>query len=100
MEEKTNKSAKKQPTISELSGLNSNSESEYKEIVYKRISDTPFTAIQKEKDDEWIITIGNQIATDKVFKSYEECKKYVNKKPWDLIGTLAAVFAKENSKGQ
>ena len=38
--------------------------------------------------DEVIITIGNQLATEQVFKSEEEAQKVIDATDWNLVATL------------
>lgn len=41
-----------------------------------------------EKDDNCQIIIGNNIISEKVFRSVKDAKKYVSKKPWEIITAL------------
>lgn len=43
------------------------------------------------ESDEVIITIGNHLATEQVFKSEEEAKKVINKTDWNLV--VALIYA-------
>ena len=42
---------------------------------------------------EYIIKLGNQLASTKTFKSPEEAREYIDSKPWELIGILATGMA-------
>ena len=60
-------------------------------IKYEQVKNTPFTLIRK--DDEVMITIGNQICSPIVFKSEKEARKHINQKKWMLIATTAMILA-------
>ena len=62
-------------------------------IKYEEVKGTPFTLI--EKDNEVLITIGNQVCDPNVFKNKTEAKKYINKKSWLLIATTAMILAEK-----
>ena len=40
------------------------------------------------ESDEVIITIGNQLATEQVFKSEEEAQKIIDATDWNLVAAL------------
>ena len=40
------------------------------------------------ESDEVIITIGNQLATEKVFQSEEEAQKVIDATDWNLVAAL------------
>lgn len=40
------------------------------------------------ESDEVIITIGNHLATEQVFKSEEEAQKVIDATDWDLVAAL------------
>lgn len=42
---------------------------------------------------EYVIKLGNQLASEKTFKSPEEARAYIDTKPWELIGILAMGMA-------
>lgn len=50
--------------------------------------DNPF-GIKTNENYEYIITLGNQLASKKTFKTKEEAEEYIEKKPWDLIAIMA-----------
>ena len=62
-------------------------------IKYEEVNGTPFTLV--EKDNEVLITIGNQVCDPNVFKNKAEAKKHINKKPWLLIATTAMILAEK-----
>ena len=41
-----------------------------------------------EETDEVIITIGNHLATEQVFKSEEEAQKVIDGTDWDLVAAM------------
>ena len=41
-----------------------------------------------EKNETFQIIIGNNIVSDKVFRNLEDAKKYVSKKPWEILTAL------------
>lgn len=43
------------------------------------------------EENDFMVTIGNRLATTKRFKTIKAAQLYINKKPWELIATL--VFA-------
>lgn len=43
-----------------------------------------------EEQNDFIITIGNHLATERHFKTIEEAKKYIKCKNWDMIFALIA----------
>ena len=65
-------------------------------IKYEAVKNTPFTLIRK--DDEVMITIGNQICSPIVFKSEKEARKHINQKKWLLIATTAMILAEKNCR--
>lgn len=44
--------------------------------------------VLNEERTEWIIMIGNKLASKELFENEEQVKKYINKKPWELIAAL------------
>ena len=62
-------------------------------IKYEEVKGTPFTLI--EKDNEVLITIGNQVCDPNIFKNKTEAKKHINKKSWLLIATTAMILAEK-----
>lgn len=44
--------------------------------------------VLNEERTEWIIMIGDKLASKELFTNEEEIKKYINKKPWELIAAL------------
>ena len=50
--------------------------------------ENPF-GVKTNEDYEYIITLGNQLASKKTFKTKEEAEDYIEKKPWDLIAIMA-----------
>lgn len=47
---------------------------------------------------EYIITVGNHLATKKTFKSKEEAKKYKKEVHWDMVVALVAEMNYEFEK--
>ena len=58
------------------------------------VEETPFAYLEDEKHGNRII-IGNQIASEKTFKNFEEAKNYINEKPWELFTVLAGITAEK-----
>lgn len=48
--------------------------------------------VVKEGEKDAIITFAGKKATQKTFKTVEEAKKYIRKKPWDLILTIVVAM--------
>lgn len=44
--------------------------------------------VLNEDRTEWIIMIGDKLASKELFASEEQVKKYIDKKPWELIAAL------------
>lgn len=40
------------------------------------------------EENDFMITIGNRLATKKRFKTAKAAQLFINKKPWELIATL------------
>ena len=66
-------------------------------ISYEEVKNTPFTLVERE--NEVLITIGNQICDSNVFANKTEAKKYINKKPWMLIATTSLILSQNVNKG-
>ena len=66
-------------------------------IKYEAVEDTHFTLVQRE--NEVLITIGNQVCDANVFENKTEAKKYINKKPWMLIATTSLILSQNVNKG-
>lgn len=45
---------------------------------------------KNEENNEFIITIGNHLATEQVFNSRENAQKAIRNKDWNLIAALVA----------
>lgn len=73
---------------------NSNSSDEKTEIEYEPVNGTIFTLIKQEPKGKWEIVVGNKIASGKKFKTKRKARKYINKKPWELIFITAFKAAK------
>lgn len=43
-----------------------------------------------EEQNDFVITIGNHLASEKHFKTIEEANKYIKYKNWDMIFALIA----------
>lgn len=44
--------------------------------------------VLNEERTEWIIMIGDNLASKELFASEEQIKEYIEKKPWELIAAL------------
>ena len=51
-------------------------------------SENPF-GIRTNEKYEYVITLGDQLASKKTFKDMNEAEKYIESKPWGLIVMLA-----------
>lgn len=54
-----------------------------------------------EEQTQFIITVGNHLATEKRFLTREKAENYISKKNWDMIVALVAEMielTKENRK--
>ena len=63
-----------------------------KEITRKDVEDTVFSIIESNINKECKIAIANNIISRKTFKNEEEARKYINKKPWELIENMIALY--------
>lgn len=66
-------------------------------IKYEAVEDTPFTLVERE--NEVLITIGNQVCDQNIFKNKTDAKKYISKKPWMLIATTSLILSQNVNKG-
>ena len=85
----------KESTQSKELGLSVDNEN-YNSIEYKEVKKTPFTLVKRK--EQVLITIGNQVVSEKKFKTWEEATKYINKKEWELIAVTAMVLADKFTK--
>lgn len=44
--------------------------------------------VLNEERTEWVIMIGDKLASKELFANEDQIKKYINKKPWELIAAL------------
>ncbi len=44
--------------------------------------------VLNEERTEWVIMIGDKLASKELFADEKQIKKYINKKPWELIAAL------------
>ena len=44
--------------------------------------------VLNEDRTEWVIMIGDKLASKELFPDEEEIKRYIDKKPWELIAAL------------
>ena len=44
--------------------------------------------VLNEERTEWVIMIGDKLASKELFESEDQIKKYIDKKPWELIAAL------------
>lgn len=42
-----------------------------------------------EEEDQYMVTLGNQLASRKRFNSYEEAQQAIDDRDWDMIACLA-----------
>lgn len=73
------------------------------EIKAHEVKDTPFTIVEHtdEKGTKCHIAVGNQFVSNKKFETVEQAKKYIAKKPYELIfATCIVIFNKLNERNQ
>lgn len=51
-----------------------------------------------EEQNDFIVTVGNHLATEKHFTSEKEAEDYIEEKPWDMIVALVAEMIIINEK--
>ena len=44
--------------------------------------------VLNEERDEWVIMIGDKLASKELFADEEQIKRYIDKTPWELIAAL------------
>lgn len=57
---------------------------------YEIVEGTPFVLVAK--DGKWVIVMGNQQVSEKVFDTIEEAEVYIYSKPYELIYVGAAAY--------
>lgn len=73
------------------------------EIKAHEVKDTPFTIVEHtdEKGTTCHIAVGNQFVSNQQFETVEQAKKYIAKKPYELIfATCIVIFNKLNERNQ
>ena len=63
-------------------------------IKLKKIENTPFSSVKNEKGEVCII-LGNNLVSQKKFKTHKEAKEYVLTKPYEIIGALVYIIVKQ-----
>ena len=58
--------------------------------LYFRIMEIFKIRTTNEENNDFIITIGNHLATERHFASEKEAEEYLKEKPWDMIVALIA----------
>lgn len=55
-----------------------------------------------EEQSEFIVTVGNHLATEKHFSNEEDAEKYISEKNWDMIVALVAemIEISKNKEGE
>lgn len=51
-----------------------------------------------EEQTESVIMIGNKLASKELFENKNQAKKYIEKKPWELIAALACSITENTVK--
>jgi len=59
------------------------------EQIYTNVDNTPFTIVKLEK--KYVITIGNEVVTNKTFQTVEAAKKYIDKKEYNFMIVAFAI---------
>lgn len=73
------------------------------EIKAHEVKDTPFTIVEHtdEQGTTCHIAVGNQFVSNHQFETVEQAKKYIAKKPYELIfATCIVIFNKLNERNQ
>lgn len=47
-----------------------------------------------EEQNEFVVTLGDQLASDRKFKTRREAYRFINSRPWELIFALAIFVSK------
>lgn len=69
--------------LTDSSNLKEESQDNSKYFEVHEVNDTPFTIIETDKG--CVIVVGNQQVCLTIFEDVAKAKKYINKKPWELI---------------
>lgn len=56
----------------------------------EKVKNTIFNIVGK--NEELVITIGDTVVSEKIFKNVKDAIKYINSKPWELILVSSHVF--------
>lgn len=59
------------------------------EQIYTKVENTPFTILKL--NENYVITIGNEVVTNKTFESVDAAKKYINKKEYNFMMVAFAI---------
>ena len=51
-----------------------------------------------EENNNYIVTIGKHLATEKMFKTKEEAIEYIDRPEWDTIGALISEMIEVNKE--
>lgn len=51
-----------------------------------------------EENNNYIVTIGKHLATEKMFKTKEEALEYIDRPEWDTIGALISEMIEANKE--
>lgn len=73
------------------------------EIKAHEVKKTPFTIVEHtdEKGTTCHIAVGNQFVSNEQFETVEQAKKYIAKKPYELIfATCIVIFNKLNERNE
>lgn len=64
----------------------------------KQVKNTPFTVIELENENKFVLTVGKQIASSQEFTNIEEAEEYVSKWDWDLVISVVLTMIKNSEK--
>jgi len=59
------------------------------EQIYTNVKNSPFTIVKME--EKYVITIGNEVVSDKTFNTVDAAKKYINKKDYNFMIVAFAI---------
>lgn len=56
--------------------------------------------VLNEERTEWVIMIGDKLASKELFENEEHAAKYINEKPWELIAALICSITENAIKSE
>lgn len=75
--------------------------------LQKEVTETGFkwenifrAQVLNEERTEWVIMIGDKLASKELFANEEQIKRYIEKKPWELIAALICSITENAIKAE